>query len=91
MIVTAATVMSRDEAMVPHMAHVVAEVRGKEVTGIRGRRQVLMPVPTSLRNANPMRGTEPLMVMSVRKCGKTPRGVIKMMMPLPPFRYVSVK
>ena len=69
-----------------HMAHVDAEVRGKQSTGTRGRRQMLMPVPTSMRNATPMRGIEPLMVMSVIKCGKIPRGVLKMLMPLPPIR-----
>ena len=50
MIIKAVTVMARDRAMVPQMAHVVAEVRGKEATGICGRGQVMMPVPTSLIN-----------------------------------------
>ena len=55
MTVTAATGMARDRAMVPHMAHMAAELRGKEATGTRGCRHVLMPVTTSLRNATPMR------------------------------------
>ena len=84
--VTATTGMSRDGVMVPHIVNMSAEVRHKEATGTRGLRQVLMPVPTSLRNATPMRGIDTLMVMSVKKCGKNPRGVLKMLMPLPPIR-----
>ena len=91
MIVTAATVMARDGAMVPHTAHVEAEVRGRKATGTHRRRQVLMPVPTLLRNATLICGIEPLIVMNVRKCSKTPKGVLKMLMPLPPIRYVTVK
>ena len=54
--VVAATGMVRERAMVPHMANVAAELRVKEETGTFGRRQVLMHVPTSLRNNTPMRG-----------------------------------
>ena len=54
--VAAATEMARDRAMVPHMAHVATDLRGKESKGTRGGRQVLMPMPASIRNATPMHG-----------------------------------
>ena len=65
MTVTAATGTDRYGEMVHHMAHMAAEVRGREATETRGHRHVLIPVPTSLRNATLMCRIEPLMVMSV--------------------------
>ena len=85
-IVTSATRMARDGEMVPHTAHVEAEVRGRKATGTHRRRQVLMPVPTLLRNATLICGIEPLIVMSVRKRNKTPKGFLKILMRLPPIR-----